>query len=87
MLCVVHTFLIDFAVGGRKWSLDQDLANVNLLRRAKLIAVLIVIRLQFLLADLSLALKLGRINQHVLDFALLRNRVVVGRLVAIVESL
>ena len=38
-------FLINFAVCGRKRGLDQDLANINLLRRTKLIAVLIVIRL------------------------------------------
>ena len=83
----VDALLINLAVGTGQRGLDQDLANIDLLRHAILVAVLIVVFLQILLADLGLALKLGGIDEYVFDFAFLWNRVVVSGLVAIVEGL
>src|SRR5205085_7978550 len=78
---------IHFSIGGREWRLDQNVADVHLLGNTELVAMLIVVSLQVVRSDLSLSLYLGGFEHHVPELALLRNRVVVIRLVALVESL
>jgi len=60
--------------------------DVYLFGDTELVAMLIVVGLQVIRGDLSLSLYLGGFEHDIAEFALLRNRVVVGSLVAFVES-
>src|SRR3979490_150099 len=87
MLRIGCALFIHFAVGSRQRRLDQNVADLHLFRRAVLVPMLIVISLQFLMADLNTALELVEIHDRLFNLALLRNGIGVGVLVALVERL
>ena len=80
-------FGVDFPVGTRQRSLDQNVAYVDLLGQAILVTMLIVVGLQVFARHVDAGFDLRGIQHDILDLAFLRNRVVVGRLVALVEGL
>ena len=63
------------------------MADVHLLGHAIVVAVLVVVGLQVFVRDADSRFDLCAVEHDIPDFALFRNRVVVGRLVALVEGL
>ena len=84
---VSDALFIFFATRCRKRRLDQNVADFDLFGCAVLFAMLIVIGLQILVADGCRGRQFGAIDDNVFDLPLFRNGVVIGRLVAVVESL
>src|SRR5258708_30583306 len=85
MLRIGCAFFIHLAVGTRQRRLNQDVAHLYLFRRAVLVPMLIVINLQFFVAELNAPLELAKIHDRVFNFAFLGNGVGVGVLVTLVK--
>src|ERR1700746_1304192 len=85
MLRFSDALLIHFAVGSRQRRLDQDMADLNLLGHAVLLAMLIVVGSQIVRSFLDVGRSLAVFDDRVLYFSLFWNRVRVTRLVALVK--
>src|ERR1700732_486951 len=85
MLRIGHAFFIHLSIRPRQRSLDQNMAHLNLFRRAVLVPTLLVVSLQLITTHLNSTLELVKIHGRIFDLALLRNGVGVGVLMALVE--
>src|SRR5208282_781506 len=86
LLGLRHALLIHFPVRSWQRRLNQNVTDLRLLGHTILIAVLVVINLQVVVRDLYPILDFGEVDHGVLHLALLRNRICVIFLVAVVES-